>query len=69
MADEQKTKLNALYDLLAGVDRTYNKLPINMRMEIEHISKGLSEFGPRRLGRRGMGTEFFEARDYQKDID
>jgi len=64
-----KTGLDTLYSLLAGVDETYGKMPTNMRMDIEKISQGLSEFGPRRLHRRGQGTEFFESRDFRPDSD
>lgn len=60
---------DTLFQLLAGVDETYGKMPTNMRLEIEKISQGLSEFGPRRLRRRGMGTEFFESRDFRPDSD
>lgn len=69
MADEKNSKLTALYNLLAGVDETYNKLPLNLRLEIEKISQGLSEFGPRKLSRRGQGTEFFESREFRPDAD
>lgn len=57
------------FRLLAGVDDTYGKMPTNMRVDIEKISQGLSEFGPRRLHRRGAGTEFFESRDFRPDSD
>jgi len=63
------TKLDTLYNLLAGVDQTYSKLPMNLRLEIEKISQGLAEFGPRKLRRRGVGTEFFESRDFRPDTD
>ena len=64
-----QNRLDTLYRLLAGVDETYGKMPTNMRLEIEKISQGLSEFGPRRLHRRGAGTEFFESRDFRADSD
>lgn len=63
------TKLDSLYNLLASVDKTYSKLPINLRLEVEKISQGLTEFGPRKLRRSGSGTEFFESRAYRPDVD
>jgi len=63
------SKLDTFFHLLAGVDETYRKIPMNMRLEIEKISQGLSEFGPRKLHRRGAGTEFFESRDFRPDVD
>lgn len=62
-------KFDTLFRLLAGVDETYRKIPMILRLEIEKISQGLSEFGPRRLHRRGLGTEFFESRDFRPDSD
>jgi uncharacterized protein (DUF58 family) len=64
-----KSKFDTFFHLLAGVDETYRKIPMNMRLEIEKISQGLSEFGPRKLHRRGAGTEFFESRDFRPDVD
>lgn len=62
-------KLTRLYNILAGVDKTYHALPLTMRLAIQKISQGLSEFGPRRLHRAGPGTEFYEAREYQEGVD
>lgn len=62
-------KLSSLYNLLSGVDKTYAGLPTRMRLAVEKISQGLSEMGPRKLGRRGSGTEFYEARDFREDVD
>ena len=63
------SKLDTLVQRLAAADKTYRKLPINMRLEIEKISQGLAEFGPRKLRRRGPGTEFYEARDFRDGDD
>ena len=65
----KNSKLDTLFQLLAGVDETYRKIPMTLRLEIEKISQGLSEYGPRRLHRRGLGTEFFESRDFRPDSD
>jgi uncharacterized protein (DUF58 family) len=65
----QPNKMDSLYTVLTGVDKTYNKLPLNLRLQIEKISQGLSEYGPRKLQRRGVGTEFFESRDFRPDSD
>ncbi len=62
-------KSDVFYDLLAQADKTFRKLPLSMRLQIEKISQGLTEFGPRKLRRRGMGTEFFESRDFRRDSD
>ena len=62
-------KPDSLYGLLASADATYAMLPQNLRLEIEKISRGLSEFGPRKLRRPGIGTEFFEARQYRPGVD
>ena len=67
--ESTKNNLDKLYQLLAEADATYRNLPPNMRLEIEKISRGLTEFGPRKLRRRGPGTDFFEARDFQRDSD
>jgi uncharacterized protein (DUF58 family) len=40
-----------------------------MRVKINKITQGLSEFGPRKLRRRGIGTEFYEARDFRRESD
>jgi uncharacterized protein (DUF58 family) len=62
-------KKETVYDLLAGVDKTYSKLPTNLQLEIEKVSLGLTEFGPRKLGKFGPGTEFYEARDFRPEVD
>jgi uncharacterized protein (DUF58 family) len=62
-------KLDSFVRLLSGVDDTYRRLPLNMRLQVEKISQGLTEFGPRKLQRRGAGTEFFESRDFRPDVD
>src|SRR6185295_17545044 len=60
---------SSIYSLLASADSTYSMLPPNMRLEIEKISRGLMEFGPRKLRRPGLGTEFYEARPYRPGYD
>ena len=62
-------KLTTLHQLLSGVDDTYASLPLNLRLQIERVSQGLSELGPRKLGRRGPGTEFYESRDFRRGVD
>jgi len=59
---------NTIYQLLAEADETYSMLP-NMRMEIEKVTLSLPEFGPRKLRRAGVGTEFFEARAHRPGVD
>lgn len=58
-----------LFNILAQADKTFAYLPINLRLEIEKVSQGLAEFGPRKLRRRGIGTEFYEARDFRRESD
>jgi uncharacterized protein (DUF58 family) len=62
-------KKESVFDLLAGADKTYAKLPTNLRLEIEKVSLGLTEFGPRKLGKFGPGTEFYETRDFRPEMD
>lgn len=69
MQANQNTRIEALFNLLAGADETYANLPISMALEIEKVAQGLPEFGPRKLSRRGIGTEFFESRDFRPDSD
>lgn len=69
MATNDNTANDNLSDVLADVDETYGALPARMRLQIEKISKGMAEFGPRKLNRHGLGTEFFEAREYRPGID
>lgn len=63
------SRLEDLFNLLADADETYNSLPTTMALEIEEIAQSLPEFGPRLLSRRGVGTEFFESRDFRPDTD
>lgn len=69
MAVNDNIPMDSLTSVLAGADRTFGKLPQRMRLEIEKISKGMSEFGPRKLNRHGLGAEFFEAREFRPGID
>lgn len=69
MVSNDNTSNDSLSDVLADVDETYGNLPERMRLQIEKISKGMAEFGPRKLNRQGLGTEFFEAREYRPGID
>lgn len=63
------TKLDTLFNLLAQADKTYADMPMNVRLAVEKVSQGLAEFGPRKLRFKGLGTEFFEARDFRRDSD
>lgn len=71
MNDTGKTpdKSGALYALLARADETYGRLPPALRLEIDRISRGLPEHGPRKLRRHGPGTEFFESRPWRLGDD
>jgi uncharacterized protein (DUF58 family) len=66
---DREGNLGTLYSLLASADESYNMMPPGVRLEIEKISQGLTEFGPRKLQRSGMGTELFEARPYRDGVD
>jgi len=69
MSDRKNGRLDDLFNLLAHADDTYDNLPTNIRLDIENIAQSLPEYGPRLLSRRGIGTEFFESRDFRPDTD
>jgi uncharacterized protein (DUF58 family) len=69
MAKASGTDLDTFLNILQGVDKTYSNLPLRMKMDIERISSSLTEFGPRRMRRAGLGSEFFESRDYRPGVD
>lgn len=69
MAANDNTAMDELNNVLADADETYSRLPDRLRLQIDQISKGMAEFGPRKLNRHGLGTEFFEARDYRPGVD
>lgn len=69
MTAKDNTAAHPLMKILVQADQTYRQIPPKMRMEIEQISQSLTAFGPRKLKRRGLGTEFFEARDFRPGID
>lgn len=62
-------KLSDFYDVLAQADKTYAHMPLRMQLEIDKVSQGLPEHGPRKLKRAGPGSEFFEVRDFRPGID
>jgi uncharacterized protein (DUF58 family) len=72
-AEKQRKKkhksLSDFYDVLSHADKTYANMPLRMQLEIEKVSQGLPENGPRKLKRAGPGSEFFEARDFRPGID
>lgn len=69
MTNNKSGRLDDLFNVLAHADDTYNNLPTNVALEIEDIAQSLPEYGPRLLSRRGIGTEFFESRDFRPDTD
>lgn len=69
MAKASGTNLDTFLNILQGVDKTYSNLPLRMKMDIERISRSLTEFGPRRMRSAGLGSEFFESRDYRPGVD
>jgi len=68
-AGRASQRLRDVYDVLAHADDTYAKMPVRLRLEVERISQGLSEYGPRKLRRKGIGMDFFEAREFRPDLD
>ncbi len=66
--NKSKDDGNTIYRLLAEADETYSMLP-NMRLEVEKVTLSLPEFGPRKLRRAGIGTEFYEARAHRPGVD
>lgn len=69
MAKPGATKLDLLQRLLAGVDKTYSALPPHIQLEVERVTQGLAEIGPRMLRRAGPGMEFFDQRDFNPETD
>jgi uncharacterized protein (DUF58 family) len=63
------SNLDIFLNILNGVDKTYSNLPLRMKMDIERISSSMTQFGPRRMRRAGLGSEFFESRDYRPGVD
>lgn len=62
-------KLQPIFKLFARSQEVARKLPLHKRPEIERISRGLPEFAPRLMKKRGPGTEFFEVRPYNHGDD
>lgn len=65
---QDNTKLEGLARLLAEADKTYASLPPNLKLEVQKVTRGLPEFGPRLLRRAGPGMEFYESRDFNPEI-
>ncbi len=63
------TKLGKLFGLLAKADEVRRELPLHLRPEIDDISKGLPQYGPRFLRRKGPGTQLFDIREYDPSSD
>lgn len=55
--------------VLSRADHTYSKLPQRLRLQVEELVRGLAQYGPRKLNRKGAGMEFIEARDFHPDKD
>lgn len=62
-------KESRLFSVLSATDKTYRTIPKNIKLLISAVSKALPDFGPRKLLRKGSGTEFFETRDYDPQLD
>jgi hypothetical protein len=58
-----------IYSLLAAADSTYKQMPSNIKMLVEQVSQAIPDFGARLLRRKGPGTEFFDARPYERGQD
>lgn len=63
------TKLGKLFSLLVKADEVRRELPLHMRPEIDLISRGLPQYGPHLLRRKGPGSEFFDAREFVSGVD
>lgn len=57
-----------LSEILAAVDVTYSNLPRDLQFEVENLARNLAEIGPRKRQKSGLGTEFFQARDFMEGI-
>lgn len=67
--DDTPQNGSRFYSILAAADNTYKSMPVNIRLLVEQVSRAIPEFGPRKLRRKGPGTEFFEARDFEPNHD
>lgn len=65
----RKSEGSRLFSTLAAADETFRSLPTNLRLLVNQVSKAIPDFGPRKLLRKGPGMEFFEARDFDQNID
>ena len=62
-------KIDGLYDQLTQADKTFGDLPLELRLQIEKVSQSLPELGARFLQKSGVGTEFFETKEYKTGDD
>lgn len=69
--EEQKAQqtTSRFYSLLAAADDTFRNMPVNIRLLVQKVSQAMPDLGPRKLRRKGVGTEFFEARDFRNHLD
>lgn len=66
---DNSNKSSRLFTVLGAADKTYRTLPKNLKLLISQVSKSIPDLGPRKLMRKGPGTEFWEARDYDPRVD
>lgn len=64
-----RPKLSDFNEAMSRADDVFDLLPIRLQMEVDRISLGLPEYGPRKLMRKGPGMDFFEAREFMPDLD
>lgn len=58
---------SVLQKILAESDRTYQQLPLNYKLAVKKICQALPEYGLRKLKRKGTGSEFFQATEYNRN--
>lgn len=63
------TGIEKLNKILSSADRTYVELPDRLKLQVEELVRGLTQYGSRKIPRKGIGMEFLEPRDYHPDKD
>jgi len=63
------TGIESVNKVLSRADTTYSKLPDRLKLQVEELVRGLAQYGPRKIPRKGAGMEFLEPRDFHPDKD
>lgn len=60
---------NNLIKILAAADDTYANIPPEAILLIDEIANDLPEYGPRKMRKKGPGSEFYDAREFREGFD